>query len=50
MHFFQPLLSIVTDTNGYQQITVFLEQRGSVEYICRRLEAIEATSAARKAK
>jgi hypothetical protein len=42
LHFVQPLLAIMTDTSGYQKLTLFLEHRGSVEYICRRLEALDS--------
>ena len=48
LHFFQPIAAILTDTNGYQQFTQFLEQRGSIEYICRRLEALEAAATAKE--
>jgi hypothetical protein len=41
LHFIQPLVAIITDTDGYQQLTAFLERRGSIEYVCKRLEAIE---------
>jgi hypothetical protein len=43
LHFLQPILTVVTDSHGYQQLTAFLEQRGSIEYICRQLEARDAT-------
>ena len=46
LHFFQPIASIVTDTAGYQQFTLFLEQRGSIDYLVRRLEAMETQQAA----
>jgi hypothetical protein len=41
LHFFQPFLIVLTDTAAYEQFTAFLEQRGSVDYIAGRLEAIE---------
>lgn len=41
LHFIQPIVAIIADTGGYQQLTEFLEQRGSIEYVCRRLEAME---------
>ena len=42
MHFFQPFLAILGDTAAYQQLSSFLEQRGSIEYISQRLDALEA--------
>jgi hypothetical protein len=42
LHFFQPMVAIITDTAGYEEITRFLEQRGSIDFVCHRLEAIEA--------
>lgn len=42
MHFFAPLVSAVTDAEGYRQFAAFLEHRGSIGYLCRRLEALEA--------
>ena len=42
LHFFQPFLTVLTDAAAYEQFTAFLEQRGSLDYIAERLEAIEA--------
>lgn len=42
LHFFQPFLVVLTDAAAYGQFTAFLEQRGSVDYIAARLEAMEA--------
>ena len=45
MHFLRPVVAAVVSTHGYEgykQLATFLEQRGSIEYICRRLEAMEA--------
>ncbi|HUG93407.1 MAG TPA: hypothetical protein VML55_21390 [Planctomycetaceae bacterium] len=41
MHFFLPIVSAVVDTEGARHFAEFLEHRGSIEYICRRLEALE---------
>jgi hypothetical protein len=38
MHFFQPIVSAVADAKGYEQVAMFLERRGSIEYVCRRIE------------
>ena len=48
LHFLEPLIAIVADTNGYLQLTRFLEQRGAIDYVCQRLEAMEAQWAARE--
>lgn len=42
MHFFQPLVSVLTDSTGPRHFAEFLEHRGSIEYICRRIEDLEA--------
>jgi uracil-DNA glycosylase len=47
LHFFQPLLVVLGDTAAYDRFTEFLQQRGSIEYIVERLEALEASDAAR---
>ena len=41
LHFFQPIVAAVADTEGYRQFTLFLEQRGSIDYLVQRLEALE---------
>ncbi len=38
MHFFRPIASVVLDGQAIKELTTFLEHRGSVEYLCRRLE------------
>jgi hypothetical protein len=38
MHFFRPIASIVLDGQAIKAFALLLEQRGSVEYLCRRLE------------
>ena len=38
MHFFRPIISVVLDTDAIKEFATFLERRGSVEYLCRRLE------------
>lgn len=42
MHFFEPFLTVLTDAVAYNHLSSFLEQRGSVEYISERLQAIES--------
>ena len=41
MHFFQPIISSVLSGDGYSEFSVFLEQRGRVDYICKRINEIE---------
>jgi hypothetical protein len=42
MHFFAPVVTAVVDREGYRCLAAFLERRGSVDYLCRQLEAMEA--------
>jgi len=48
MHFFQPMVSVLTDSAGPKHFAEFLEQRGSIEYICRRIEDLEAEATKRE--
>lgn len=41
MHFFQPMVSVLSDSQGPRHFAMFLEHRGSIEYICRRIEDLE---------
>ena len=41
MHFFQPIISSVLPVDGYTDFTELLEQRGSVDYFCKRIRDIE---------
>ena len=41
MHFFQPIISAVLSGDGYTDFSQFLEQRGSVDYLCQRINEIE---------
>ncbi len=40
--FFQPFVATIGDSAAYEQFMSFLEQRGSVDYIGARIEALEA--------
>jgi hypothetical protein len=44
LHFFQPMIGVLTDAKGPEQFALFLEKRGSIEYICRRIEDLEAAA------
>ena len=41
MHFIQPIAAIVLDTKGMELFAQFLEHRGSVDVLCRRIEHFE---------
>lgn len=41
MHFFRPFASLVVDDEALRAFASFLERPGSVEWLCRRLEALE---------
>jgi len=47
LHFFQPLVGVLMNTAEYEAFTTFLEQRGSVDYISQRLEAVDVAASAR---
>ena len=38
MHFFRPIVSVILDGPSIAEFATFLEQRGSIEYLCQRLE------------
>lgn len=46
LHFFQPFLTVLGDTASYEEFTRFLEQRGAVDYLIERIEALEGERAA----
>ena len=45
LHFFAPLLSVLSQSGGHRHFAAFLEQRGSIDYLCRRIEELEAEAA-----
>ena len=45
LHFFAPFVEAFTDREGHRHFAAFLEQRGAVEYLCRRIESLEAGAA-----
>jgi hypothetical protein len=47
MHFFAPLIGALTDAEGHRHFAAFLEQRGSIDYLCRRIEELEADTSRR---
>lgn len=42
LHFFQPFGTVLIDPGAWDAFAVFLEQRGSVEYLIQRLEDLDA--------
>lgn len=46
MHFFSPLINTLTDARGHEHFAAFLEQRGSIEFLCRQIERWEDEAAA----
>ena len=42
LHFFAPFVSVLTTGDGHRHFARFLEQRGSVDFLCARLEQLEA--------
>jgi hypothetical protein len=47
LHFFMPFVSAIADASGVRAFAAFLEQRGSIDYLCHRLEAFEDESASK---
>jgi hypothetical protein len=39
--FFSPVLSAVADAAACQELAAFLERRGSIDYLCRRVEEMD---------
>lgn len=50
MHFLQPIATVVLDGESYHCFAEFLEQRGSVDHLCDRLQGLEAEADAKKPK
>lgn len=44
MHFFSPLVWALTDADGFDRFAKYLEKRGSIEFLCQRLEELEHES------
>jgi hypothetical protein len=42
IHFFTPMISAVTDSNGHKMLAAFLEHRGSIEYVCQTIERFQS--------
>ena len=48
IHFFTPVLSAFADATTTREFARFLERRGSIEFLCRRIEDIEADATCRE--
>jgi hypothetical protein len=42
LHFFQPFGTVLVDPGAWETFAGFIERRGSVEYLCRLIEDLEA--------
>ena len=42
LHFFAPFVSVLTNAEGHRHFAAFLERRGSMDYLCGRIEELEA--------
>lgn len=40
LHYFAPFVTVLVDTQSYDVFANFLERRGSVDYMCQRLEEL----------
>jgi hypothetical protein len=41
LRFFTPLLSAFAQPAAYEELSAFLEQRGAIEHLCRRIEELD---------
>lgn len=49
LHVIAPLAGIVLSTSALNELAAFLERRGSIDYLCMRLETLRQNQAARVA-
>ena len=50
IHYFEHIVQAVTDADGPREFADFLEHRGSIEYLARRVEALEAEALRRESE
>ena len=50
LHFFAPFLSMLSSRQGHRHFAAFLEHRGSIDYLCRRIEELEAQATRKEAE
>ena len=41
IHFFQPFFTVFTDSQSPTRFAEFLEHRGAIDFLCRRIEAVQ---------
>ena len=41
MHFFAPIVTVLFDKAAYNDLAEFLEHRSSIDYVCRRINALD---------
>ena len=41
IHFFSPIINLLTDRQGHREFAEFLEHRGAIDYLLERLETID---------
>jgi hypothetical protein len=49
IHFFTPLLSVLVTGDEHRRFAEFLDRRGSIEHLCRRIEQLECKAEAAEA-
>ena len=42
LHFLSPFVSALVDSNAHKHLAAFLEHRGSIDYLCDRIEELDA--------
>ncbi len=49
IHFFAPFISALSESDAHQQFAQFLEHRGSIEFLCQRIETLETEAGQQRA-
>ena len=44
LHFLTPIIGSLTDKQSHRHLAEFLERRGSIDYLCKRIEELERTA------
>lgn len=48
LHFLEPFVTTLYRGDEYRHLASFLERRGAIDHLCRRIEALESECAARQ--
>ncbi len=48
IHFFSPVLSVLLTADQHKRFAEFLDRRGSIDYLCRRIGELERAAAGRR--